>query len=167
MTMKKNAKSSYLKFNFLVSAIVSPEIFFIGNCECIGLRTVDVNANTKNLHVYSMNFVKYFHSSQDFALLLHWLLVTFASSPLAFSFNYDWPKSDTGSPMEFNQSRSIVLKLGYVRYLTYQRLKGASLALYQSTPNCPVMHMGGNLLTVQSMEMMSYFFFFWPLFSAI
>ena len=26
---------------------------------------------------------------------------------------------------------------------------------------------GGNLLTVQSMEMMSYFLFFWPLFSAI
>ena len=29
------------------------------------------------------------------------------------------------------------------------------------------LHMGGYLLTVQSMEMMSYFLFFWPLFSAI
>ena len=31
----------------------------------------------------------------------------------------------------------------------------------------PTVHMGGNLLTVQSMKMMSYFLFFWPLFSAI
>ena len=38
--------------------------------------------------------------------------------------------------------------------------KGASIQLLNY-------HMGGNLLTVQSMEMMSYFFFFWPLFSAI
>ena len=44
---------------------------------------------------------------------------------------------------------------------------GGAIDLQQRGSICAELYMGGNLLTVQSMEMMSYFFSFWPLFSAI
>ena len=42
-----------------------------------------------------------------------------------------------------------------------------SLTIFVQKPKLIHYHMGGNLLTVQSIEMMSYLLFFWPLFSAI